>query len=466
MKKILFLLILGLAGIGVLAWLFNYLSTGTIILTTNESGSTITLQRTSQGKPFVKIGLGSLNVTATHGQYLATVKNGSQVSEQVINFNSGHKTLRYSIALSRLLQVEPVAYQNASNIAASNTELVYLDSGNENIYKIDGQNNLAAINSSQQFRSVKWANASFGVGQDNNGQLYTIDDGAISPLRVPFSYGATAVSFDVSENKQIYVSYGADVYAGGPAGNFKKIYTAAYSNLLLAAGVNKVVVADEVVGQSVNTPSPVLAVVDTSGSVIKKNEAGEIVKLALSPSGQYLVSVNKSYVSVYDSSLNQIAIVPNSSSVGYITWLDNNKFLYTSGNELWSYDLNNQSAELQANMPFFASSITGLSLSGDRSYVYLTANGPSFDNKYALLRVGLNEQQFPDYINKLQGILPMTLNDCSLSLVNFTQPPTILVTSFPNSNLSAQAYLQEAQNELNQDGFDLSKLQFKLVPGS
>src|ERR1039458_3465345 len=463
MKKILFLVILGFAVIGVLVWLVNYLSTGTIIVTANEKGSTITLQRTSQGKPFVKIGLGSLSVTATHGQYLATIKNGSQVIEQFINFNDGHKTLKYSISLSSLSQVEPVAYQNASDVAASNTGLVYLDAGDEYIHTIDNQNNLVAINSAQQFQNVKWANASFGVGLDSDGHLYTINNASISPLAVPFSYGGKAVSFDVSENKQIYVSYGEDVYVGGQNGSFKKIYTATSSNLVLAAGVNKVAIADETEEQSAS--NPLLATVSTSGSVIKNVGEGEIGKLALSPNGQYLVSVNESYASVYDSSLHQVAIVPAISSVNYVTWLDNNRFFYTSGDELWLYDLTNQRAELVASMPFLVNSITGLSISSDRSYVYLTASVSGLDNN-AVLRVGLKGQQVPDYMNKLQGIIPLMLSDCSLSLVNFVQPTTILVTPFPNSNLSPQAYLQEAQNELQQDGFDLSKLQFKLVAGS
>lgn len=466
MKKALILSALGLAALGVLVWLSNYLSTGTIAITANNDGDTITLHGSGQGKPFTKVGLGSLSATVGHGQYTATVKNGSKTSVQVINLKQGHKTLRYSIALSGLLPVEPVAYQNTHDVVAGGTGLVYLDAGDENLHKINNQNNLVTVSSTQQFQSVKWADDAFGVGQDDNGHLYTINDASVSKLGVPFSYGGKAVGFDVSRDKKIYVSYGADIYAGDQNGNFKQVYTSDSSSPVLAAGANQVAIAGEVEGQDAGASQPLLAIVSPSSTVVKKSGQGEIRKLALSPSGQYLVSVNESYASVYDSSLRQIATVPASSSVDYVGWLDNNSFLYTSKDGLWSYDLASQKAELLANMPFVAGSITGLEVSGDRSYAYLTTGGSSVSNNYAILRVGLKGQHVPDYISKLQGVLPLTLNDCSLSLVNFAQPATILVESFPNTSLSGPGYLQEAQNALTQDGFDLSKLQFKLVPGS
>jgi hypothetical protein len=464
-KKALILSILGLAALGVLVWLSNYLSTGTIAITTNNSGNTITLQRNGQGKPFTKTGLGSLSATVGHGQYTATVKNGSKTSVQVINLKEGHKTLRYSISLSGLEAVGPVAYQNAKDIVADGTQLLYVDAASGYLYKIDAQNNITALNSALPLQTVKWASPSFGVGQDSRGHLYTIVNGSVSPLSVPFSYGSAAVNFAVSGSKQVYVSYGADIYAGDQNGNFKRIYTATSPNPVLAAGANQVAIAGEAEGQNAGVSQPLLAIVSPSSTVVKKSGNGEIRKLALSPSGQYLVSVNESYASVYDSSLRQIATVPASSSVDYVGWLDNDRFLYTSKDGLWSYDLASQQAELLANMPFVAGYITGLGVSGDGSYVYLTTGDPSVGNNYAILRVGLKGQQVPDYISKLQAILPLTLNDSSLSLVNFTQPATILIGSFRDSNLSGPAYLQEAQNGLTQYGFDLSKLQFRLVPG-
>ncbi len=465
MKKVYLFLILGFAAIGILVSLVNYLSTGKIIITTNNKGSLITLQRVGQGKAFTKTGLSSLSTTARHGLYTATVKNGSRISIRVIDFHKGHKTLRYSINPSGLETVEPVAYQNAKDITSSSSQMLYVDTPSGYLNKIDAQNNILPLNSAQQLQTVKWASPSFGVGQDGSGHLYTVINSSVSPLRVPFSYGTARVNFAVSSSKQIYVSYGADVYAGGQSGNLKKIYTAPYSNLVIASQANQVAIAGETEGESANSSTPLLVTISVSGKVIKKSVKGEIRRLEWSPNGNYLVSTNESFATIYDTSLSQIATVPAASPVGYIAWLDNNTFLYALNNELWSYDLSAQGADLVATMPFLANAITGLAISGDKSSAYLTSILGSA-NSYAVLRVGLRGQQVPGYLSKLQDILPLTLSDCSLSLVNFTQPATILVKAFPDSNLSSpQAYLQEAQNELKQDGFDINTLTFKLVSG-
>src|SRR5207237_10703641 len=112
---------------------------------------------------------------------------------------------------------------DSSDIAADNGNLIYINIGkNNHIYRVDSQNNLTEINSAQRFQKIKWAGISFGVGQDNSGHLYVIANGSVKPLGVPCAYSGSSVSFDVSPNKRVYVSYGSDVYAGSQSGNFKK----------------------------------------------------------------------------------------------------------------------------------------------------------------------------------------------------------------------------------------------------
>ena len=463
-----------LSGIGIilllvlLSWFWHYLHTGKIIITTNNPYKTITLTKldsktgtgSSSSKTFTA--QSKLSVDVSTGQYIASVEGGSQAATQVISLKS-RQTLRYEIDPINTSGVEPVVYQNASNVAASGNELLYTDVPSGHLYEVDAQNNISVLNATIAFQTIKWASPSYGVGQDANGHLYTIINGLVSPLKVPFSYGGNTIGFDVSSSKQIYVSYGAVVYNGDSNGAFKEIYTANASNLVLAAGINKVALADETGGQNTGASKPLLAVVDLSGKVTKSYGEGKIRKLAWSPNGHYLITVNESYADVYDSKLHRVVQLPSSSSVGQVAWLDNNKVLYASNDELWSYDLSNQKAALVANMPL-ANYITSLTTSSDKSYVYVTTY--DFKSSYAIRRIGLRGQQVSPVVYQLQDILPLVLSDCSLGLVNFAQPATVLVKSFPDSDLSSQAYLQEAQDRLSQNGFDVSKLQLKVVPGN
>jgi len=465
MKRLIILLVLGLVALGVLFWFVKPITGGTIVISTNKSGSTITLQRISQGNPFVRIGIGSLTTKLTKGTYVATVKNGSLQSAQTINFKGTRGTAHYVINPSSLTQVEPVAYQNTQSLAASNEELVYLNSSDENIHKIDSQNSISTVNSSQQLQDIKWATTTFGVGQDDYGHLYLVNGGVISPLKLPFTYSGRTVSYDVAQNKQIYVSYGTDVYVGSQAGNYKKIFTAPSSSITLYAGNSGVGVWGQTSGQSVGASQPYLALVSSGGKVVKRTGGGMVSRMALSPDSKYVVVTNESSTVVYDSSLNQVVAIPDSTTAAHAQWLDNNRFVYNTSTGVWVFGMNNLKADLLALLPSVAGNVTSLSVASDKAYVYLTSVDTSTDSSYAVLRVGLNGQTVPTYVYKLQGVLPIQLADCSISLVNFKQPATILVQTYPNSNLDNQGYLQEAQNELSQDGFDVSTLRFEVASG-
>jgi hypothetical protein len=189
------------------------------------------------------------------------------------------------------------------------------------------------------------------------------------------------------------------------------------------------------------------------------------LRLVWSPGGQYLVSSNESHAVVYGSSLRRIATLPADSPVSYVAWLDNNRFFYAAHDEVWSYDTAGQSATRLANLPSTFGSITGLRISDDRSYLYMTTVDASSDGDNVIRRIGLKGQKAPDYIYRLQNVLPLTSADHSLSLINFAAPAAIEVQSYPPNDLGPQYYTQQAQAELRQDGYDISKFQFRVVPG-
>jgi hypothetical protein len=449
-------------------WLWHYSHTGKIIITTNNPYRTISLvafdDKTGRGSTSSKTfkANGRLSVSLSSGKYFVSVEGSSQATTRVIRLKP-RQTLRYEIDPVVTSGVEPVIYQSARNVVASASELLYTNAASGYLYKIDAQNNISVLDSTIAFQTIQWADPSYGVGQNASGRLYTIVNGSVSPLDVPFSYGGGTVSFDVSSNRQVYVSYGGAVYSRNPNGTFKKIYAVDTSNLVLAAGVNKVAFVGETEEEEKNNSPPLFTAVSSAGKVIKNQGDGEVRRLIWSPDGHYLASVNEASVDIYDASLRKVTQLPSSNSIGEVTWLDNNNLLYGSKDELWSYDLSNQKSELLANMPL-GNYITSLTTSSDKAYIYLTTT--DFGSNYVIRRIGLHGQQVPRVVYQLQDILPLVLNDCSLGLVNFAQPTTILVKSFPDSNLSTSAYLQEAQDRLNQNGFDLNKFQFKVVPGN
>lgn len=475
-KKIILIGIGGIILIIFLSWLWHYLHTGTIVITTNNKYDTIVLTEvtsknsgTTNASPQTFKAHNKLSVNVSLGQYIASVQGNSVATNQLIKLSS-HKTLRYNINPINATGVEPVTYQNAQDAVANSDGLLYLDNNTGNIEKVDTSNTLSTV-SLQQFSKVKWANTLFGVGQDNNGHLYTINGSSINKLSVPFSYDGKNINFDVSSNKVIYVSHGGDVYKGTSDGNFKKIYSAKYGELALAAGLGQVAIDCEAEDTGDCAQATELAVVSYNGKINRVQStavtAGQLGAFTWSPNGKYLAVPGVYGVNIYDDSLHQISALPtlNKSLISNLQWLDDNRLFYSIADQLWIYSLSNQKAQIIANMPL-ADNITGISVGEDKSYVYLTTfgvTGYNTNNGYALRRIGLRGQKTPNFIYQLQDILPLNLADCTASLTNFApQSPTILIEPFPDSNTSTTSYLQEVKTSLVQRGFNLSDMRFSV----
>jgi hypothetical protein len=449
----------------ILVWLVIFLNSGTIIITTSNPQNEISLVKHEEGDedkaqksaPKIYKAKGKLEVRVNRGKYIATVTGNSVGTTQLIELSS-HKTLTYKIDPISTTGVEPVTFVDSQNITVNSTQLLYLNNTTNSLTQISQDNSVTTIGG--HFQTIQWADNSFGVGQNNAGQLFTISNGTINDLKVPFQYGTQTINYAVSPNKKVYVSNGSTVYAGDQNGNLKKIFTANTNRPSLSASSSQLLVNDNS-GEGAGEPHTTL--VSTDGKIIRKEL--EIGVAVWSADGKFLATADEKGANVYDNSLKSVAIIPSDIFISNLAWLDDDTLFYNTSDQLWIYKVSEQKSQILANMPL-GSSITGLALNADKSYLYFTTNGT--DGTNAIRRIGLKGQQnTPQYIYDLQNIMPISLNDVSLNLVNFGHPPTVLINPHPDSSLSPQAYMQEAQTELQQDGFNLSQLKLVLgQPGS
>lgn len=451
-KKIVFWAGISVFMMFVLVWLWNYYHTGTIIITTDNPNNTITLSRID-GSEISKANK-KLSATVSTGEYKVYVKGNSVATVQNILLKP-RKTQRYNINPVNATGVEPVAYVNAQDVGATTGQLVYLDGIFGALFKIDGQNNIKKINASHKFEEVRWADPSFGVAQDSKGHLYYVVSGEVKAMSVPFDYDGLAISFDVSPDRNVYITHGAEVYVGKQEGSFKKIYTSSSEKPSLASANGHLAVSDSMYGRNASPISePLLATVDASGKIQKINEESE--RLAWSPDGSYLAAVNETDPVIYSGSLKKITTVPTNSIVGQFAWLNDSTLLYTMNDELWTYNLPERKAQLFSNMPL-SESVTGLSISLGQDYVYVTTYN-SFTTSYVLRRIGLKDQKVPKYIYRLQDVMPMRLSGHYLSLINFSGKPTVIVPIYPGE--SESTIVTSAKAGLIKRGFDISNLRF------
>jgi hypothetical protein len=449
---------------------WHYFHTGKIVITTNNPQNIIELSKvnikTVAGAPLQSFSArNQLSANVGLGEYTAKVINLNKSSTQLINLTS-HKTLKYNMSLDNTLGFEPVASQNANDIVADNNNLTYLNPETYTLNTITSNNSSSAINSNVKFNIVKWINTSYGVGQSpNSNSLYSISGDNINKISLPSSVNINGddSSFDVASNKQIYVASGENVSSGNQNDNFKEVYTAPTSDLVIGAASGKFAAAYSVGNAAVNdNDNVVLAVVNSSGKVKKTKVTEDVNSLSWSPNQNYLASINESSVNVYNSTLKHIALIPTTFQPGFLSWINSNELVYASSTQVWMYNIQTQKDTILANAPL-DEAITYLTVNDEKSYIYLSMAGtPSYNNP-EIMRIGLQGQSTSSLADQLQNILPITLSDSTIGLINFTKP-SILITPNAYSTSSTASYIQEAQSQLQQDGYDISSLSFNVGP--
>ena len=424
MRRIVIYYILGTMAILVL-WLgIRYLNTGRIVITTNDSNNTITLSKldaASGQKPIATSSKQTLNMRVGAGDYTVKVNSKSFAVSKVITVKA-RKTVKYALNPGHLAALEPVSPSGAYSIVASDSSLIYVEPGDKLLHEVDAQNNVRVIDATHKFNSIQWASPSYGVGIGVDGQLYSISDSLVLPVKLPFANAAhKAVAYAVSANKEIFISNGTDIYAGTDAGVFTKIYTAKSPTPSLVSWGDKVAIL-EAPGDVTNTKlAPSVTIVEKSGQVLAK-KSYDADSGAWSQNGKYIALFSDdSKGEVVNDSLGLVANLPITPA-NSLVWVGDTLY-YTAGNQLWSYAVPAAASQLVASAPP-GNALSDAALSTDASYIYLSVT-PSSGDGSQIYRFGLHGKTVPDYVYQLPIILPDSSQPCLLSYINFAYP-TIL----------------------------------------
>ncbi|MGZ6004844.1 MAG: hypothetical protein ACXWLH_01700 [Candidatus Saccharimonadales bacterium] len=450
----------------VLAKLLAHHGDGTVIVTTNDYNNSITvvdaapILSSASNKPAPKLNPkptiyhSGQKVSIKPGTYFVNVSNDAVSAAQTVEIFAGEtKQLTINLPLDTS-PPEPVGDVNSSLFSVGSTQLVYLDSRSGLLYKIDGSNRITQT-SETVISTVKWADSSFGVGQDSAGTLYIIRGGSVSPLNnLPSIGGNLSPSYAVAPNRDIYLSYGKDVFLGSPNG-FKHIYAASNDSLSLEASSDRVAVL-ETAKDATNKEGSVI-VIDKLGKVIKKNDFEADVRW--SPSGKYLITINEGPSQVLDTSLKTVAIVPNALPQD-VVWQNDSTMFYLQGNSLWEYSIRTGLAKVVSLIAQNQTLVSAYLDSGG-NYVYLSSQASSgTDTYFSIYRYGLKGQTASSDAIKLHDHLPWLTDGCFLSLVNFTRPTVSAVqgNSFDDCLTTAKKYVGQYGLEVNKFSYRLSNI--------
>lgn len=426
------------------------ITTGSVVVTTDNQSNTVTLRGVSSNKPAVRV-QGNLNTRVSPGDYTVTVANQQSARKRVVTVRA-RQTVKLTINLPTPTGTQSVFPYGTYSLVASNTSMVYADRRNNLLYRIDGTGLPTPISGTTPFDSVKWQGTDYGVGRDYTGTtLYKVVGSSITPVALPFPVDSGTIVYDLPSTGSLVVASKRSVYRQQASGEFKRIYTTGSDDTIktIAASADVVLVRLQS-GKSADGDEAEVKVIDNSGRVIGTNSNLASYVSILSPNGKYLAITNDTSTSIYTTNLSLVKRLPDGNVLG-MTWLDNNTIVYGSSSSLFSYNLKSNDSSLLANTDT-GQSISGIYPSIDGSQLYVITTDET-NEKFTTQRIGTTElsRNVPDYYLTLGIFFPSHTDQCQFSYQNFTRPQ-IVVTSATNKTTCNDA----AEHELQADKLPLS----------
>jgi hypothetical protein len=453
-RAIIYSLVIILVVVFALSWLASYFGSGKVIISTNVKDNSIEIKKIKENKTVAQ-SKGSLEAKLPVGEYVAFVSDRRSSNKQIIHIKA-HHSATYNINIQKLIDPEPVLPFGAYGIVADSATMFYADMRDNLLYKLDSQNPPHAVSSDITFSNIKWQNVGYGVALSKDEKsLYSIRGGVLAPISLPF--GATQLYFDLSPDGHLLVANNKSIYSKSVDGGFNKIFTADKDDTITSLGAsnNNVLVRFEP-GESSGDESKTI-VLDTRGSIVAKVDDFSAYTYRWSPDGKILAVTNDSGTILYDTHLKQIDSLPDINVLG-LTWLKDGTLLYGVGANLFGYNVNDK-LSYQVSTAALGDSVSGVYISQDRSQLYIVSESANASNR-KIVRANLNKGA-PDYAKQLGIFLPLQLNDCYVSYINFVQP---LAVGYPVIGASGAACVDEAKKALAADTFDITKINFVVAP--
>ncbi|HEY5268576.1 MAG TPA: hypothetical protein VII94_05665, partial [Candidatus Saccharimonadales bacterium] len=413
------------------------------IIVSASSTNDISIQKStitsSAPKPIT--GQNTLSASLKSGTYTVTVNNKSFSTQEVIQIKA-HHTTRITVKLQSIGQVEPVTSSEVDNLMATPQGLTYIDQVSHGLVSVNAQNQLQTLLPGISFISIDWASSSLGIAQDQSGNLYSIVGTVVKKLSLPITPSNN--NYSIAPNGEIYFSDIKSLYAGILNGNYEQmlkndnnflIVDASNSGLALNVGNS----SDNAASSGENN-NGILQLITPQGKTYSNDI--EVDDAAWSPNGLDLVVTNDTSTTVYNNHLQALYKLPL-GNVNSIVWLNNSTILYGVTSDLWSYNINTQTANELANVADLGY-VSGIYPSQDGSYIYMSIQN-SLTNSIYLTRLGLNNQPVSALMQQLQVFLPNIYEGCSIGYLDFTSPTIVIQGSgsiYENCVNVAKSYLQ------------------------
>ncbi len=363
-----------------------------------------------------------------NGRYIVTVKDGKKQTKTAVQI-SAFDIKEVTLTPPDIAFSEAVTNIPASAFAASSTTLSLLDSSNEEIASIGSDGLYKHTDSTVAYESTVWLKAGEGyaIGRSRETDdriLAKITNGTVAIIAAPKPITSqTYLAFNYSIDGTFYIVQDGELYKTTSSG-YERVGTLDKKALILSISSRYVAVLLH------NEDVCEIQFMKLADKTIKKKS----VECVQSPSYNYsavwspdekkLAFTTGKSLEILDENLTTKATLPDYAATNPI-WRDATTVIYTSGNNIWSYDTSTATTSVIASTPEYVD-VQALRKADDSDMLYFSG---AADNQLTLYRVQSKGDELSD-IQKFSESNTQELSAvCYAHYSNLSKPQLILSTA-------------------------------------
>jgi hypothetical protein len=400
----------------------------------------------------------TLSTILRNGNYIATVKDGNKQIRTTLTVSS-FKTAEITLDPPTVGTSEPVTNLSASSFAASSTSLSLLDDSYSELVSIDNSNMYRHTDSNDiRYETAIWASASKGyaIGRQsvsNDRVLVEISGSTVTKITTPLTVTSESyLASGVNAAGELYLLQDGKLYHRNTDGSYQYLTSTNKEASILSVSNSYVTFIHRSSEEACEVQFYNLATKTlTKRQVQCVQDPYYSYRAEWSPNGKELALTTGDALQILDNQLKTTKTIPDYAATNPI-WTGDNKLVYTSKNNVWSYNTASNTSSVIAATPDYVS-VLSLRKSDDSNTLYFSGVA---DNATTLYRLSSTVKELGSAEKLGESNMQTLTSSCQIRYLNFTQLQLLLITAE-----STRAKCNEdATNYLQSIGASVTSIQF------